>query len=167
MEPLLFSCANMSYLHSAAPAKNRPNRAYSRSGFCIRGGEIQSVRSSLPGSSRAKLRKHEQIRERVWHPPEGWEVLPGRYARCACQPFFVPTPHACTAYCHPRTQPCLLRSSTWRRRSTPFTEHPKGPRITQWPLTHIGVPSKNSMLVLVANWCVTFTQSPPLAFRDS
>jgi hypothetical protein len=55
---------------------------------------------------------------------------------------------------HARVQPCLRRSSAWRRRSTPFMVLQTEPRRVPWQQTRTNVPSKNLTPVLAANWSV-------------
>jgi hypothetical protein len=159
MEPLLFPCAAMSYRTLQLLQKTGQIERTVDQDFSSEEAKYKMCVPPFfppPGPSCARLRKHDQIRERVWHPPEGREILPGCYARYACQPCpQLPLPRRVRLTSSPCVQPCLRRSSTLRKRSTPFTRRPIGPQRTLWPLTHIGVPSKNSMLVLVASWCVT------------
>jgi hypothetical protein len=97
MEPLVASmCANIPFLGPAAPPKNRPNRAHRRSGFFVRGGEIQSVRPlPFPRLRVAPTWVRAQVREGMWHPPEGREGLPRLDARYACQPSPVSAHRSC------------------------------------------------------------------------
>jgi hypothetical protein len=58
---------------------------------------IERAFSAFLPSSRVRVapdsEKHEQIRERVWDPPEGWEGIPGRYAL-----YVSPLSHTSAAY---------------------------------------------------------------------